>query len=75
MPRDYHPFRDLLQGCGPRQPAQPAFFAREAAVSLTIDEVERVWAAIEPEDDWSELDGKLADIAALGAALSEPEAS
>ena len=74
MPAAYQPFAELLQGCVPRQPAQPAFFATDAPVSLTIDEVERVWAALEPGDDWSELDRKLADIRALGAALSEPEA-
>jgi uncharacterized protein YdiU (UPF0061 family) len=74
MPQAYQPFAELLHGCAPRQPAQPAFFAAEAPVSLTIDEVERVWAAIEPGDDWSELDRKLADIRALGAALAEPQA-
>ena len=69
MPEEYRPFTALLKDCAPRQPRQPEFFAKAEPVSLVIEEVERIWAAIEPTDDWSELDRKLADIRALGEAL------
>ena len=35
---------------------------RPAPVSMVIDEVERVWAAIAEGDDWAPFDAKLADI-------------
>jgi hypothetical protein len=34
-----------------------------------IDEVEAVWAPIAERDDWSAFEAKLAEIAALNAAL------
>jgi hypothetical protein len=36
---------------------------------LLIDDVEGLWAPIAEDDDWSAFEGKLGDIAALGAAL------
>jgi len=44
-------------------------WSSEAAPSLVIDEVERVWAAIDDHDDWSALNQKVAAIRELGAAL------
>lgn len=46
-----------------QEPAQP---------SLVIDEVERIWAAIEQADDWRPLAAKIADIRRLGEALGPP---
>jgi uncharacterized protein YdiU (UPF0061 family) len=46
-----------------QEPAQP---------SLVIDEVERIWAAIEQVDDWRPLAAKIADIRRLGEALGPP---
>jgi uncharacterized protein YdiU (UPF0061 family) len=47
-----------------------------AAPSLVIDEVERVWAAIDKHDDWQPLNQKVADIRVLGAALGpRPQAA
>ena len=46
-----------------------AYWSRPRPVSLIIDEVEALWAAIATRDDWSAFDAKLADIAALNAAL------
>jgi len=45
------------------------YYQQPAPVSLVINEVERVWAAIAERDDWSAFEAKLADIAALNAAL------
>jgi uncharacterized protein YdiU (UPF0061 family) len=43
----------------------------EAAPSLVIDEVERVWTAIAEHDDWQVLADKIAAIRRLGDALGE----
>lgn len=45
-----------------------------APVSMHIDEVERVWGAIDERDDWAPLHAKLADVRALGAHLGPPPA-
>lgn len=42
--------------------------------TLVIEEVERVWNAIDERDDWEPLAAKLADIRRLGDALGEPPA-
>jgi uncharacterized protein YdiU (UPF0061 family) len=42
---------------------------RPAPVSMAIDEVERVWAAIAERDDWSPFETKLADIAEMRETL------
>lgn len=44
----------------------------DAPPSLIIDEVERVWTAIDQADDWSALEEKIAAIRDLGLALGEP---
>ncbi|WP_409934915.1 protein adenylyltransferase SelO family protein [Novosphingobium sp. 9] len=47
-----------------------AFFRSETAPpALQIDEVERIWAAIAEDDDWSQLEEALARIRTLGDAL------
>ena len=42
---------------------------RPAPVSMVIDEVERIWAAIAERDDWSPFEAKLADIAEMRETL------
>jgi len=34
-----------------------------------IDEVERIWASIDKDDDWTALNQKVAEIRVFGAAL------
>ena len=52
-----------LAGAGP-------VAAEAAAARLDLDEVERVWAAIDARDDWTPFQAKVAAIRVLGAALS-----
>ena len=59
--------RGLIEGQGIANPN--SFFEREQAVSLTIDEVEAIWAPIAQDDDWSSLNDKIADIRTMAAAL------
>lgn len=40
--------------------------------TLHIDEVERLWSAIDEHDDWTTLNNKLLDIQYLGSALGPP---
>ena len=40
--------------------------------TLVIDEVERIWTAIDERDDWQPLNDKIAAIRRLGDALGEP---
>jgi uncharacterized protein YdiU (UPF0061 family) len=42
---------------------------RSAPVSMVIDEVERIWAAIAERDDWSPFETKLADIGEMRETL------
>ena len=58
-----------------REPVRPErlrnpYFERATPVSLVIEEVEALWAAIAERDDWSLFEAKLADITALREALS-----
>ena len=45
-----------------------------APATLVIEEVERIWASIDTEDDWSALADKIAAIRQIGDALGEPPA-
>ena len=49
---------------------QHPHFGQSRAVSLTIDEVESVWAPIAADDDWQPLAQKIAAIRSMRAALS-----
>jgi uncharacterized protein YdiU (UPF0061 family) len=67
-------FRPLAEALADRAPSRPEalaapYFAREAPVTLWIDEVEALWARIATGDDWSAFEGKLAAIAELRRAL------
>jgi hypothetical protein len=44
-------------------------WAQDEAPHLVIDEVERIWAAIDKDDDWSALNQKVAEIRGFGEAL------
>lgn len=45
------------------------YFRRAGPVTMLIDEVEAIWAAIAERDDWSALNEKLADIGAMREAF------
>jgi uncharacterized protein YdiU (UPF0061 family) len=58
-----------------RAPLAPAalsqpYFQREAPCTLVIDEVERVWQAIDERNDFDPFSQKIAEIRELGAALA-----
>lgn len=60
--------RQGLQERGAGTPSHP-YFQRATPVSLVIEEVEALWAAIAERDDWTLFETKLQDIAALREAL------
>ena len=68
----FAPIRAGLENRAPDRPERLArpHFARAAAVTLVIDEVEALWAPIAAGDDWSLFEAKLAEIAALRDALA-----
>jgi len=49
--------------------ADHPIWAEQSPPSLVIDEVERLWAAIDEHDDWAPLHSQVAAIRALGEAL------
>jgi uncharacterized protein YdiU (UPF0061 family) len=69
---DFGPVRTGLEARTPadaeRRVAHP-HFQGSLPVTMLIDEVERVWAAIAERDDWSPFETKLADVARLNQAL------
>lgn len=65
---DFAPIRAGLEARGDAT-APHAYFAQPTPVSLVIEEVEALWAAIAERDDWSMFEAKLAQIAAMRAAL------
>ncbi|MGB0690440.1 MAG: protein adenylyltransferase SelO family protein, partial [Candidatus Puniceispirillum sp.] len=67
---DWKPVLDMLVAAKPRHDMSHPHFARADAVSMTIDEVEAIWAPIADADDWSALTRKIDDIRAMRAALS-----
>ncbi|EIZ78857.1 hypothetical protein WSK_2400 [Novosphingobium sp. Rr 2-17] len=52
--------------------ADAPFWTETEPPSLPIEEVERIWAAIDQRDDWSELDAKVTVIRELGRHLGPP---
>jgi serine/tyrosine/threonine adenylyltransferase len=50
--------------------AREADYWRGEPCSMLIDEVEKIWAAIDTADDWAPLHAKIANIRAMGAALA-----
>lgn len=67
---DWKPVLDMLAAAKPIHDVSHPHFARADAVSMTIDEVEAIWAPIADADDWSALTRKIDDIRAMRAALS-----
>jgi uncharacterized protein YdiU (UPF0061 family) len=68
---DFAPVRaglDQRTGAAPRGLAHP-YFQRAEPVTMVIDEVERIWAAIADGDDWTLFEAKLRDVEELRAAL------
>lgn len=67
---DWKPVLDMLAAAKPIHDMSHPYFARAGAVSMTIDEVEAIWAPIADADDWSALTRKIDDIRAMRAAIS-----
>lgn len=64
----FDPVRDALADYAPRKPRDHAHW-QGAPCTLSIDDVEAIWAPIDQVDDWSALHAKVAQIRALGEAL------
>jgi uncharacterized protein YdiU (UPF0061 family) len=62
-------FGELLSAYVPTCKAQGEAWAHGAPPGVLIDEVERLWTAIDQHDDWAPLHAKVAAIRQLGAAL------
>jgi uncharacterized protein YdiU (UPF0061 family) len=64
-------FGALLSGYAPAAATEDRFWQESAPPGVLIEEVERIWAAIDTHDDWSELDAKVAQIRRLGEQLGK----
>ncbi|MCC6826800.1 MAG: YdiU family protein [Novosphingobium sp.] len=73
------PAGDLASALAAHAPVAGAtddpFWDADEPPSLVIEEVERIWAAIDQHDDWQPLADKVAQIRHLGAALGPPPAT
>ncbi|SFF74985.1 Uncharacterized conserved protein YdiU, UPF0061 family [Novosphingobium sp. CF614] len=69
-------FGELLRGYRPAADADDPFWRRGAAPDavpgLPIDEVERLWSAIDEHDDWAPLHKKISEIRELGRSIDTP---
>jgi hypothetical protein len=65
----FTPVREAIEARAPAGAITHVYWQRPLPVSMLIDEVEAIWAAIAERDDWTPFETKLADIAELGAAL------
>jgi uncharacterized protein YdiU (UPF0061 family) len=61
-------FREALAGRAPARPEalSDPYFASAGPTTMHIDEVERVWSAIDERDDWAPFEQKIAEVRALG---------
>jgi serine/tyrosine/threonine adenylyltransferase len=66
------PFGEGLRGYRANAASDHPLWQKTAAPSLIIDEVERIWAAIDEHDDWQLLTEKVESIRELGQALGDP---
>lgn len=64
-------FGRLLRAYKPAVSLDDPIWMEEAPPTLVIEEVERVWEAIDKADDWTPLNQKIAEIRALGSALGQ----
>ena len=62
-------FADALSAHKPAVSADDPFWHSEGPAALPIEEVERIWAAIDAHDDWNELAAKITAIRTLGENL------
>lgn len=69
---DTSEFGAMLRGYQPSASTEDAIWQESTPPGLLIDEVERIWSAIDADDDWSEMHKKVEAIRALGAALGKP---
>jgi uncharacterized protein YdiU (UPF0061 family) len=69
---EWQPLVETLSAAGLTRPdaLQHPHFGQSLAVSLTIDEVESVWAPIAADDDWQPMAQKIAAMRSMRAALS-----
>ena len=68
-------FGTALAGYQPAESAEDRMWCEPAPPTLVIDEVERIWAAIDTQDDWSALADKVSAIRQLGQTLGEAPAA
>lgn len=64
---------DLRAAIGKFAPTAPlthAYWQGDAPCSMHIEEVERIWSAIDRDDDWRPLNAKVAEIRAMGEAMA-----
>ncbi len=62
-------FGELLSAYEPAAETTDPFWRQDAPPSTLIDEVERIWGAIDQHDDWSALHARVAEIRELGRQL------
>jgi uncharacterized protein YdiU (UPF0061 family) len=65
-------FGELLGGYEPSGGDEDPLWQEDVAPSLLIEEVERIWDAIDQQDDWKPLYQKIDRIRQLGRALGHP---
>ena len=63
-------FRKLAEGLESAASLDHPYWSGSLPVSMHIEEVEAIWAAIDREDDWSALYRKIQDIRAMGEAMA-----
>jgi len=63
----FTPVRHLFESFDGARPSHP-YFGRDNPVSMLIDQVEAIWSPIALNDDWSNFDAVLGDIAMLRTA-------
>lgn len=61
-------FKELIEPCRDETSHSHPYWRGDAPCSMPIEEVERLWAAIEGGDDWQPLYAKIAQIRDMGAA-------
>ncbi|ATQ67676.1 MULTISPECIES: protein adenylyltransferase SelO [Methylosinus] len=70
---EFGPLREALAAheTAPAANLDHAYFRRDTPCTMLIEEVEAIWTPIAAADDWSALDAKLVDIAAMREAYGQ----